>query len=68
MLDRYGPRPVITGGSLLAVPTLVLIALAPNLAVFFAGWFLTGIAMAAVFYLAAFAGLTRCYGPAGSTR
>ena len=63
MLDRYGPRPVMTGGSLLAVPALVLVALAPNLAVFFAGWILAGVAMAAVFYQAAFAALTRWYGP-----
>lgn len=63
LLDRYGPRPVMTGGSLLAVPALVLVALAPNMAVFVAGWTLAGVAMAAVFYQAAFAALTRWYGP-----
>jgi len=63
LLDRYGPRPVMTGGSLFAVPALVLVALAPNLAVFLAGWLLAGVAMAAVFYQAAFAALTRWYGP-----
>ena len=28
LLDRYGPRPVMTGGSVVAVPALVLVALA----------------------------------------
>lgn len=63
LLDRCGPRPVMTGGSLLAAPALILIALAPNPVVFFAGWILGGLAMAAVFYPAAFAALTRWYGP-----
>jgi len=53
----------MTGGSLLAAPVLVVVALAPNPAVFFAGWIMAGIAMAAVFYPAAFAALTRWYGP-----
>lgn len=63
MLDRYGAAAVMNGGSVLAVPALVVVALAPNLAVFFAGWILAGVAMAAVFYQAAFAALTRWYGP-----
>lgn len=63
LLDRCGPRPVMTGGSVVAGPAVILIALAPNPAVFFAGWILGGLAMAAVFYPAAFAALTRWYGP-----
>jgi MFS family permease len=63
LLDRHGPRPVMTAGSVVAVPALVLVALAPTPAVFFAGWILAGLAMAAVFYPAAFAALTRWYGP-----
>jgi MFS family permease len=63
ILDRYGPRPVMTGGSPFAVPALVLIALTPNPAVFSIGWFMVGVAMAAVFYQAAFAALTRWCGP-----
>lgn len=62
LLDRYGPRWIMTGGSALAVPALVLIALAPNLVVFAAGWLVAGIAMSAVLYLPAFAALTRWYG------
>ena len=63
LLDRHGPRPVMTAGSVVAVPALIVIGLAPNPAVFLAGWILAGLAMAAVFYPAAFAALTRWYGP-----
>jgi MFS family permease len=63
-LDRHGPRRVMTAGSLLAVPATVGIALAPTLLWFFAAWLVAGVAMAAVFYQAAFAALTRWYGPA----
>jgi MFS family permease len=63
-LDRRGPRRVMTAGSLLAVPATVGIALAPTLAWFVVAWLVAGVAMAAVFYQAAFAALTRWYGPA----
>jgi MFS family permease len=61
-LDRHGPRRVMTAGSVLAVPATVAIALAPNYAMFLAAWLVAGAAMAAVFYQAAFAALTRWYG------
>ena len=61
-LDRYGPRPVMTSGSLLAVPVTVGIGLAPTYGWFLAAWLVAGVAMAAVFYQAAFAALTRWYG------
>ena len=61
-LDRHGPRRVMTGGSLLAVPAVVGIALAPNYPAFLTAWLVAGAAMAAVFYQAAFAALTRWYG------
>ncbi len=61
-LDRSGPRRVMTGGSLLAVPATVGIALAPTYAWFVVAWLVAGVAMAAVFYQAAFAALTRWYG------
>lgn len=63
VLDRHGPRVVMTTGSIVAIPALVIIALAPTLPVFFAGWLLAGVAMACVFYQPAFAALTRWYGP-----
>src|SRR5947208_402653 len=45
LLDRWGPRPVMTAGSVLAVPAIVLIATARSLPWFFAAWFLAGLAM-----------------------
>ncbi|WIX75605.1 MFS transporter [Amycolatopsis carbonis] len=62
-LDRRGPRTVMTAGSLLAVPAVVLIATAQNLGWFIAAWALAGLAMSAVLYPPAFAALTRWYGP-----
>ena len=59
LLDRRGPRPVMTAGSLLAVPALLLIALAPTRPVFLAGWVLAGVAMSAVLYTPAFTAVTR---------
>lgn len=57
-IDRVGPRRVMTAGSLLAVPGVVAIATAPNLAVFYLGWVIAGVAMAGVLYPPAFAALT----------
>ncbi|WP_212761188.1 MFS transporter [Nocardia uniformis] len=61
-LDRIGPRAVMTSGSVLAVAALLVIALAPNLGVFYAGWFAAGVSMGAVLYPPAFAALTRWWG------
>lgn len=58
IIDRHGPRVVMTCGSVLTVPALLLIALAPTYLVFFMGWMLVGVAMAAVLYPPAFAALT----------
>jgi MFS family permease len=63
-LDRSGPRRVMTAGSLLAAPSAAAIGLAPDFACFVAAWLVAGVAMAAVFYQAGFAALTRWYGPA----
>ncbi|MFF8981615.1 MFS transporter [Streptomyces cellulosae] len=63
ILDRRGPRAVMTGGSVLGVLSLLIVAYAPNLPVFFAGWALAGLAMAATFYQPAFAALTRWWAP-----
>ncbi|MFF2955914.1 MFS transporter [Kitasatospora sp. NPDC057965] len=62
-LDRRGPCTVMTGGSVLGALGLVVVASAPSLPVFFAGWFLAGAAMAATFYQPAFAALTRWHQP-----
>ncbi|GGW72638.1 MFS transporter [Streptomyces xantholiticus] len=63
ILDRRGPRTVMTTGSILGVLSLLLVAAAPNLLVFTAGWLLAGLAMASTFYPPAFAALTRWWAP-----
>ncbi|MEO3852702.1 MFS transporter [Streptomyces sp. B8F3] len=62
VLDRRGPRAVMTGGSALGVTALAALAAAPNQAAFTAAWLLAGIAMAATFYQPAFAAVTRWWG------
>jgi MFS family permease len=66
-LDRFGPRLVMTTGSVLGVPAAVGIATAGSLPWFFAAWMLAGIAMAGVLYQPAFAALTRWWGPRRTT-
>lgn len=63
LLDRVGPRWIMTGGSLIAVPGVVGVAYAPNLSWFIAAWLIVGVAMGAVLYQPAFAALTRWHGP-----
>ena len=63
IIDHRGPRTVMTAGSAAGAASMVVIALAPNLPVFFAGWILAGFAMAATFYQPAFAALTRWFAP-----
>ncbi|WP_296154199.1 MULTISPECIES: MFS transporter [unclassified Pseudonocardia] len=63
LLDRVGPRPVMTVGSVLAVPATLGVAWAPTLPIFFAAWVLAGFAMAGTLYPPAFAALTRWWGP-----
>ncbi|MFE9772207.1 MFS transporter [Streptomyces sp. NPDC005931] len=63
VLDRQGPRRIITAGSVLGPLSLLVVATAPSLAIFTAGWLLAGAAMAATFYPPAFAALTRWWAP-----
>ncbi|WP_240981405.1 MULTISPECIES: MFS transporter [unclassified Streptomyces] len=63
IIDRHGPRTIMTAGSVTGAVALVVIALAPNPAVFSAGWVLAGLSMSATFYQPAFAALTRWYAP-----
>jgi MFS family permease len=62
LLDRHGPRVVMTVGSVLAVAALGVVASARSLPWFYAGWVLVGVAMAGVLYQPAFAALTRWHG------
>lgn len=62
-LDERGPRLIMTVGSVVGPAGLLIVALAPNLAVFTAGWVVSGIAQSAVLYQAAFTVIARRYGP-----
>ena len=62
LIDRGGPRRVMTAGSVVGAAALALVAAAPTVPLFAAGWLLAGLAMAATFYQPAFAALTRWYG------
>lgn len=62
ILDRRGPRAVMTAGSLIGVAAVLAIAHAPDLPWFTAAWLLAGVSMAATFYQPAFAALTRWWG------
>ena len=57
-LDRYGPRVIMTAGSVVSVVGLFAIAAAQTYAWFFAAWIVTGVGMAGVLYPSAFAALT----------
>ncbi|GGT53833.1 MFS transporter [Streptomyces kurssanovii] len=63
IIDQHGPRTIMTMGSAAGTLSLLIVALAPNLPVFFAGWALAGFAMAATFYQPAFAAVTRWWAP-----
>jgi MFS family permease len=62
VIHRHGPRWVMTAGSVLAAVALLVIATAPTLPVFAAGWIVAGIAMAGVLYAPAFAAITVWFG------
>ena len=62
LLDRHGPRWVMSVGSVVGVLAAVSVARAGSLPWFFAAWLLAGVAQAAVFYPPAFAALTRWWG------
>jgi MFS family permease len=62
LLDRFGPRPVMTAGSLLGAVGLLAVAAAPTLPLFLAAWLVVGLAQAATLYPPAFAAVTRWYG------
>jgi MFS family permease len=57
-IDRFGPRPIMTAGSLLGVPAVVAVANAPSYPLFLLAWVVTGAATSALLYPPAFAALT----------
>ena len=60
-LDRYGPRWIMTIGSVLGVLAVLAVVAAPNYPCFVAAWVFAGFAMSAVFYAPAFAAVTRFF-------
>lgn len=57
-LDRFGPRRIMTTGSVLASVAVLLIGSAQTYEAFLGAWVLAGVAMAGVLYAPAFAALT----------
>jgi MFS family permease len=63
LIQRHGPRPVMTAGSVLGALAVAGIATAPGYGWFVAAWLAAGIATAGLYYPPAFAALTTWYGP-----
>ena len=61
-IERRGGRPVFALGTILHALGLGLLAVAPDLTVYFAAWAVLGVAMAATLYDAAFSTLGRLLG------
>ncbi|HWJ10103.1 MAG TPA: MFS transporter [Nocardioides sp.] len=62
VLQRHGPRVVMTAGSVLGAGAMALVAGAPSYPVFVVAWLLAGAASTGLFYPPAFAALTRWFG------
>ena len=62
LIDRRGPRLVMTAGSVVGVVALLAVAAAPSLPWFYLAWALGGVAQAATFYPPAFAAITGWFG------
>ena len=63
LIDRYGGRYVMSGGSILATVMLALLSQTTSLPMFYATWIGMGVAMGAVLYEPAFTVITACFGP-----
>ena len=61
-IKRHGGRPALSVSSLLFAGGLAVLAVSPNLPVYFAGWVVIGLAMACGLYDTAFGALGRLYG------
>ena len=62
LIDRFGGRPVLIASALLLAAGLLVLAAAPTIPVYVAGWCILGVAMGAGLYDPAFATLGRIYG------
>ncbi|RGE16848.1 MFS transporter [Leucobacter sp. wl10] len=65
LIDRHGPRWVMTTGSVLATLALGVVASAQTLSIFYIGWVMAGAAMAGVLYPPAFAAITGWFSTRG---
>jgi MFS family permease len=63
LLQRHGPRAVMTTGSVLGAAFVAGIAVAPSYWWFLVAWLAAGTASAGLYYPPAFAALTAWYGP-----
>lgn len=63
LLQRHGPRAVMTAGGILGAAAVAGIAAAPSYWWFLVAWLAAGVASAGLFYPPAFAALTVWYGP-----
>ena len=61
-IQRFGPRWVMAGASLLGAASLLVVAAAPSYWIFVLGWLLVGLSTAGTFYPPAFAALTHWFG------
>lgn len=61
-LDERGPRLVMSVGAGIGTAGLAVVAVAPDLVVFTAGWIVCGLGQSAVLYQAAFTVITRRHG------
>ena len=62
LIDRFGGRPVLAASAILLAIGLAVLAAAPNIPIYVAGWCVLGAAMGAGLYDPAFATLGRIYG------
>lgn len=62
IIQRFGPRWVMAGASLLGALSLLVVAAAPSYWIFALGWLLVGLSTAGTFYPPAFAALTHWFG------
>ena len=62
LIDRFGGRPILAASAILLAMGLAMLAAAPNLPLYVAGWCVLGAAMGAGLYDPAFATLGRIYG------
>ncbi|EGD41404.1 integral membrane transport protein [Nocardioidaceae bacterium Broad-1] len=62
VIQRFGPRWVMAGASLLGTLALLVVAAAPSYWIFALGWLVVGLSSAGTFYPPAFAALTHWFG------